>query len=97
MSYSFCIVAASLAVASTAVAVELDKVTESQPIHAADREQAEAAATAFINLLEEPGENQEVVVNVSGSISRWPAEAEKFSSASVSVNAYIRQKLAQQE
>lgn len=96
MSYSFSIVAASLAMASTAVAVELDNVLESQPIHAADREQAEAAANAFIDLLEEPGENEEVVVNVSGSVSR-PADAEKFTHASVSVNAYVRQKLAQQE
>lgn len=97
MSYSFSIIALSLAGAMASVAKELDKVVEQQPIHAADRAHAEAAAHASIGLLNEPAENEEIVVSVSGSVCRWAADAEKFSSVGLSVTAGLRQKLQPQE
>jgi len=87
MTYSFNVRAADKAAARAAVAAELDKVVEAQPIHAADRAQAAAAADAFLDLIGDPGEGQEVSVSVCGSVSRYGSEA--LTSASFNVNASI--------
>jgi altronate dehydratase len=66
MSYSFQVKAASKVEAAKKVEEQLDLVVQSQPVHAADRQAAQDAAHAFINLLAEPAEGQLVAVNVQG-------------------------------
>lgn len=90
MSYSFSVTGGSKDEAVKKVEEELGKVVEGQPSHAADREAAQNAAKAFIDILEDPAENQQIVVYVNGSLS-W-REENKFTSASVSVSAYLAEK-----
>ena len=95
MSYSFNVRAADKADACAKVTAELDKVVASQPIHEADRAQAQTAAEAFTALLGEPGENQEISVSVSGSISKWAdgAQLQSVTGAGVSISASILTKI----
>lgn len=72
MSYSFYVRAATKAEAKEKVKEKLDEVVASQPVHEADRAQAQAAAEAFIDLLRED-ETQDVSVNVNGS-SVWSVD-----------------------
>lgn len=86
MSYSFSVKAAGKALAKAAVARELDKVVETQPVHAVDRQNAGAAADAFIDtLVDDP--TMDIVVNMHGSVS-WRAEGQ-FTAANVGVTAYL--------
>lgn len=93
MSYSLSVRAANKAEAKAAVGVELDKVVASQPIHARDRAQAEAAAHAFIDQLADD-DSRDVCVNVSGSLG-WSGtlgqDGNGITSASVGVSAYLTQ------
>jgi hypothetical protein len=89
MSYCFSVKAASKDEAGVKVEAELGKVVEWQPTHAADRQAAQDAAEAFINLLTDPGEGECIQVNVSGSLS-W-RDADVFTHANVSVSASIAQ------
>lgn len=94
MSYGFNFRAATKADAVAALAPKFDEVVAAQPVHAADRDIAIGAATAFINTLAEPGDGEEVSVSVSGSLQwRVAVEAgavpESFSGANVSVSASI--------
>lgn len=66
MSYSFNVRAASKVAVLALVTTELDKVVAGQPIHEADRAQAEAAAAALTALCVEPGESEEVSITVTG-------------------------------
>lgn len=68
MSYSFSVRAATKAAALAKIVAELDKVVAAQPVHAADRPQAQAAAEAFVGLLP-VDESRDVNVSVNGSIS----------------------------
>lgn len=68
MSYSFHVRAASKAAAIAAVAAKLDEVAAAQPSHAVDKAQALAAASAFIEVLPEPSDAQDVTVSVNGSV-----------------------------
>lgn len=68
MSYSFGVRATSKADAKQQVAAKFDETIAQQPIHAADREQAQAAAHAFIDALHDD-EAKDVVASVSGWIS----------------------------
>lgn len=70
MSYSFNVRAADKAAARAAIAAELDKVVDQQPIHAADRDQAEANAAAALDVIPEPGEGQDISVSVNGYV-QW--------------------------
>lgn len=90
MSYSFNVKALTKAVALQLVAAKLDEVVAQQPVHAADRQQALDAATAFVGLLPED-ETREVVVSVSGYLSgQWSgSDLAQLSGASVSVNASL--------
>lgn len=83
MSYSFTVRGANKAEAISAVSAELDKVAVGQPVHAADKAQALAAAETFINLIADE-DTRDVSVSVSGSI--WQ-ENDAIRSASVSVSA----------
>jgi|GEM_PF-882312 len=96
MSYSFNVRAASKAEAKVKVAAELDKVVASQPVHSADREQAMATAAAFIDMLADAGDNQDVAVSVNGWLS-WTGEQPVdggFSGACVGVSASLAAKQA---
>ncbi len=87
MSYSISVKASSKAAAAQALAAKFDaEVLPAQPAHAADRDQAIAAATAFIELLTDQVD-ADVFVQMSGSLG-WSAAGE-HSSASVSVSAYF--------
>lgn len=90
MSYSFSIQAATKDEAGIKVETELGKVVTSQPSHAADRQAAQNAAEAFIDVLREPGEGQHIGVSMSGSLS-WQA-ADVFTGASVNISAFIARK-----
>ena len=67
MSYSFGVRAASAAALSLAVAAELSKVAEAQPIHERDRAATETALENLLALVEEPAEHEELSANISGS------------------------------
>jgi hypothetical protein len=88
MSYSFQVKAASKVEAAKKVEEQFDLVVQGQPVHAADRQAAQDAAQAFINLLAEPAEGQLVAVNVQGYVS-WRAEGE-FTGANIGVGASIQ-------
>ena len=84
MSYSFSIRAASLAAAALTISDKLNEVVETQPVHAVDRDQAEAAAAAFVSLVGEPPEGKELAVTVSGWVSK---SEDNLTGAAVSVSA----------
>jgi hypothetical protein len=88
MSYSFVVRAADKAEAKTMVAAELAKVTETQPAHAADQAQAQAAADAFIDLLVDDA-SMDVRVNVHGSVSWLFEKPPTLIGASVGVSASL--------
>lgn len=92
MSYSFTVSAPTKSDAADKVFTALTEVCGSQPIHGADSKQAHEAATAFINMLAEPGEDQQVIVTVNGSLSWFGGDADSkppISGASIGVNAYL--------
>ena len=86
MSYSFTVTAASKAEALQQVSDKLDQVVEAQPSHAADRLAAFVTAAAFLSLLQEPREGDQVVGTVNGWLSWNSASPEEFKGASVGVN-----------
>lgn len=90
MSYSFSVTATSKAEAKEKIAAQFDTILASQPVHAADRASAQAAAGAFVDVLKDPAADEEIGVGVSGYVS-WRAEGE-FTGANVSVSAGIRAK-----
>jgi hypothetical protein len=90
MSYSFSVTAASKAEAKQKIAAEFDSILASQPVHAADRASAQAAAEAFVDVLKDPAEDEQIAVSVNGYVS-WRAEGE-FTGASVGVSAGVRPK-----
>lgn len=90
MSYSFQIVASTKDEVGKLVAEELDKVVASQPVHSNDRQPAQEAVAALLNLLVEPKDGECFRVNVSGSLG-WVAE-NAFTNANVSVQVYISPK-----
>lgn len=90
MSYSFHVSAATKAEAKQKMAAEFDNVVSSQPNHKADRDAAQAAANAFVDVIAEPHEGDMVNVSVSGSLS-WTGDNE-FTSANVYVTASLKSK-----
>ena len=70
MSYSFNVRAADKAAARAAITAELDKVVEQQPIHSADRAQAEVNANGALDVIPEPGDGEEISVAVNGYV-QW--------------------------
>jgi len=94
MSYSFNILAATSVLAAAEVAAKLDETVASQPIHEADKAQAQAAVDSLLPLLREPAEGEQLSVSVSGSVSKYRAEDEGFNSLSLSVHASIAPKPA---
>jgi regulator of protease activity HflC (stomatin/prohibitin superfamily) len=90
MSYSFGVRAATKAEVAEKIAAELDKVVAAQPVHAADRAQAQAAAEAFLGILPEKPTDQDFYVSVSGSVS-WKAD-KVLTSAGVNISASLSAK-----
>lgn len=94
MSYSFGITAISKADATAKVIAEFNQVVANQPPHAADKKAVVAAASAFIGILREPGDGEQLSVNVYGSLG-WEGDYSAptaFSSGNVSVSASIAAK-----
>ena len=87
MSYSFSITAYTKDDAGVKVEAELGKVVLAQPAHEADRQAAQDAAEAFIDVLREPAEGEIINVSMSGSLS-WQTD-NVFTGAGVNVNAWI--------
>lgn len=71
----------------TKVVAEFDKVVGYQPIHKADREQATAAARAFLSIVPDASETQDFALTVSGWVS-WN-EGLVVTAANVSVSASV--------
>jgi hypothetical protein len=90
MSYSFGIKADTKDEAGKKVEAELATVVASQPSHAADRQAAQDAAEAFIDVLRDPAEGECIGVSMSGSLS-WQT-ANVFTGASVNISAWIERK-----
>ncbi|UDF33531.1 UNVERIFIED_ORG: hypothetical protein LHJ69_12950 [Shinella sp. XGS7] len=90
MSYSFNVRGATKALALAVLAAKLDEVVQQQPVHAADRQQAQAAAEAFVGLLPDDA-SKEVHINISGYVSgQWSgSDLVQLSGASVSVSASL--------
>ena len=89
MSYSFNVLAATSVLATAAVATKLDQTVSEQPIHEADKSQAQAAVDSLLPLLREPAEGEQISVSVSGSVSKYRAEDEGFNNLSLSVHASV--------
>lgn len=86
MSYSFSVRGATKDAAKKAVMAEFDKVVESQPIHAKDREQACTNAFTVIDLLSDPVPDGQVVgVYCNGYVS-W-RENDELTGANISASA----------
>ena len=67
MSYSFTVIAATRADAREKIKTKLAQVVASQPIHNADRDQAQAAADALIDILPDDA-SRDLVVSINGLI-----------------------------
>lgn len=87
MSYSFSVTADNKAEAFTKVEAELKKVVEAQPVHERDQGGAEDAAFAFIEMLQDPTQGEEIAISMSGSLS-WH-DTDIFTGA---ISAYLKPK-----
>lgn len=87
MSYSFNARATTRAEIGEKVCTELDKVVESQPIHAADSGLALNTALGMINLLPKPSYQQDYSVSVSGWVG-W-TDGNVITSANVNVSVAL--------
>lgn len=88
MSYSFSVKAPTKAAAKDNVSDQFDVVVNGQPTHEVDRAAVKAAAGAFIDMLAEPQDGDEIVVSINGSLS-WSSE-NVYTSAAMNVNASLR-------
>lgn len=90
MSYSFNVRAASKAAVLGLVATKLDEVVQQQGVHAVDRDQAAAAAAAFVGLLPDD-DAQDVQVGLAGYVSgQWQGQdLLRLSAANVSVTVAL--------
>lgn len=73
MSYSLSVRGSDKADAKAKVAAAFDKMMEAQPAHAADRDQALAAAATFIDLLPDDA-GMDVMVSLNGWVSGQTGE-----------------------
>lgn len=89
MSYSFAVAASTKAEAASKASEQMAQVAASQSSHVADRQAAEDAAKAFVAVLREPAEGEQVEVRMSGSLSWENPDQTSFISASVNVSAFI--------
>lgn len=96
MSYSIGVVAISVQAAREALAAKFDEVVvKPQPVHAKDREQALAAADAFLALLGPQPEGFDVTVNMNGSLTWHGTEQSDFTWANFGISCgYALSKIA---
>lgn len=91
MSYSFSVTANTKEEAKRQIADYFDNnVIVGQPTHAADRAAAVACGQAFVDVLVDPGKENDIFVNMSGSLGWRDSAAKEFHSASVNVSASVR-------
>ena len=91
MSYSFVARGATKSEVIEKIIAEFDIVVATQPIHAADRDQAQAAAQAFLDVLPSGVDERDFYVSVSGSVG-WNGNFgvdHVLTSAGVSVSASL--------
>lgn len=84
MSYSFTVKAATKAEVLAAVAVEMDKVIASQPVHAADKDLVLAHAATVVGFLPDDP-SRDISVGCNGYLS-WTAQPAEEHISGVSVN-----------
>lgn len=89
MSYSFTVKAMSKDDVKRELEVKFDEVIATQPVHAADKAQALAAAGAFIDLLKDVPEGHHVQVSLHGSLGWDGVDQKVFNGAGVGVSASI--------
>jgi hypothetical protein len=87
MSYSFSVCEATRPEVLVKVSAEFDKVVSGQPIHAADRAQAEKTVESFLGIIPGPNEAQNFSVSVSGWVS-WDV-SQTVTSANVNVSVSL--------
>lgn len=94
MSYSFSVIADTKAEAKQKIADSFANVVNGQPSHAADQAAVVACGQAFVDLLADPQEGDEIYVNMYGSLS-WHNDdvGGTFLSGGVTVNASLRNKV----
>jgi hypothetical protein len=91
MSYSFSVKAATKDEAKKKVADQMQAVVDNQPVHASDHDAVLVSAKAFIDILGDPNEGDEVHVSVNGYLS-WHGDMSQadFIGANVTVAASIK-------
>jgi hypothetical protein len=89
MIYSFSVRANTKAELPALIKAEFDKVVESQPTHAVDRQAAEDVANAFVAVVKDPGENESIALSVSGSVQWTTVNADVFNGAGVNVEVSV--------
>lgn len=97
MSYSFTAKGDTRDAAKANVAAKFDEVIAGQASHVADREAVLAAAGSAIDLVHrEPGEGEQILVNMHGSIGgTWSGSAIiDLTSVNFGITAYIAKKEA---
>ena len=90
MSYSISVIDDTKADANRQIREQFDAVVAAQPSHAADKEAAVVAAQAFVRLLADPDEGQEIYLNMYGSLGWVHDKPDQFISAGMSINASLR-------
>lgn len=98
MSYSFNVRAENRASVLEKIGAELDNVVSGQPMHSNDREQAFAAAKAFVELLPETKEGHVISVSMHGSVGWTQGHDEapnEITGAGVGVSASLQPVAAQ--
>lgn len=89
MSYSFTARGATVALALAAVAAEMQKVVEVQPIHKHDAEPVQKTAELYAGLLPQD-ETRDVVIACHGYVEYHGTDAEpQFVGVNVGVNARL--------
>lgn len=86
MSYSYSIQAATKAEAKEKIVAEWDKIVASQPIHSSDRQAAQAAAAASVDVLREPSDSEQISVGGYGSVAYRDSD---ISSMGLTINAAV--------
>ncbi len=97
MSYSFRVKAASKSEAKAAFTEAFNQMVQQQSTHKADRDAQIAHAHNLVDLVRDPDENSEIVIDANGSIGwRGNSDAEPLdlSSAAGTVSVYQMPKTA---